>query len=167
MRIRTPVVAAVCATLALAAAGCGSDDKAKPSSSTTTTSTSSTTTTVPATTVAPTTTPTTAAPPSTAAPTDDRSRIIAVVSAFQASQGAPAGSFQVTDVQISSIDPQWGAATVAPPSNNPTGFQPDRALVRNFGGNGWMWIAEGTSGVGCESGIPDNVRNELDVPGGC
>ena len=169
---RTAVLAVI--AVALVASVCGDDDDSsseRSSSSTTTTSTTvapTTTTAAPVTTVAPVTT---AAPSGGTVPPghptcDGVAGVERDVRAqYQGLVANPSTDIVVSSVRLASTDARYGSANAGPSGPN---VQIQGAYyilecpeVGGSGGNFWIPIAEGTSGVGCDLQIPPAVKQEL------
>jgi hypothetical protein len=140
-------VALLAAGVALAACGEESPESEPPPSTITTT----------------TTTPPTA--PVTTFPADQGAALRAAVTEYENAQGVETLRFEVRNLLLSSVDPNWARFNIAPTLGNEPVFQGGYG-VAHFDGTSWNVVDIGTSEVGCPpTEIPAPVRESLQL--GC
>ncbi len=103
--------------------------------------------------------------PVTTFPTDQGAALRTAVTEYENAQGVETLRFEVRNLLLSSVDPNWARFNVAPTFGNEAVFQGGYGVAR-FDGTSWTVVAFGTADVGCPpTDIPAPVRESLQL--GC
>jgi hypothetical protein len=128
------------------------------SASTTTKVTSPATTAVAPPTAPPATQPPQTAPPQTAAPVDP---LVKAAIDYQVAQGWPDRNLVIDNVKYSA-EGSWATANWHPVNVDYSTFQGSTMVLKGSGGS-WAVVGDGTAGIGCNTGIPDDQADSLGI----
>ena len=142
-----PAALLLSAVLAVVAASCSSNSS--PSSSTTTTRVSTTTTSGSALSTTTTSSPVTTTTTASAAP----AAAIAAINAYETTNGPPAGTWQITSTQVSSVDSSYIMFRIGPAPGHQDSVQGGYGFVHDQLGT-WTVVGFGSAQVGCPPGGP-------------
>ena len=102
----------------------------------------------------PTTTTTTAATTTTSAAGSAPAAAIAAINAYQTTNGPPAGTWQITSAQVSTVDPSYVLFRIGPAPGYQNQVQGGYGFVHQVGGT-WAVGGFGSADVGCPPGAPE------------
>ena len=81
---------------------------------------------------------------------------LAAVTAFVSKHGPPLGTWTITGMQVSRVDPTYLLFRVSPAQGHEADVQGGYGFAHNVNGK-WTVTGYGTSEVGCPPGAPDNT----------
>jgi len=129
-RTATLVIAALVGALTLGA--CSSSPSTSPGTGTSTTAPASTSTTSP------------------------KAAITAAIVTYSTAAGIEQGNYEITDIDVSSVDPTWAQFSIGPISTDQATFQGGYGFV-HLDASGWRVTGIGTADVGCPLTPPTNA----------